>query len=157
MESRREFLKKLGLFGTVAAATTLPLSAVASMVEKGIDHGQDSILKTKIKVWCYKQFSNDTAESKYFLSERECIVDELIWKSGWDSNPIGAMQNISYMTKEEGKQIQVCPIQKEVTLEEYIHNQIYPYTFDGDGGLVHLSKLSKSYKQTANSRWVNAE
>jgi hypothetical protein len=147
MESRREFLKKLGLFSSAVVATTIPLSAVASMVEKGIDHGQESILKTKIKVWCYKQIcSDDTVsdrnpESKYFLSERECIVDELIWNSEWFSNPIGAMQNISYMTKELGKNIQVFPIQKEITLEEYIDNHIYPYTFDGNGGLIHLRDI----------------
>lgn len=126
MESRREFLKKLGLFGAVTAATTIPLSAVVSMVDKGIDHGQESILGKEIDVWYYTQIDGMNEISKYFLTQREAIIDELIWKSGWDSNPIGAMQNIAYMTKEENKEISLSTKNKKVTLEQYLQSHINP-------------------------------
>lgn len=129
MESRREFLKKLGLFSSAVVATTIPLSAVASMVEKGIDHGQESILQKEIDVWYYiqqegREHMNEI--SKYFLTQREAIIDELIWKSGWDSNPIGAMQNIAYVTKEQGKEITLSTKNKKVTLEQYLQSHINP-------------------------------
>jgi hypothetical protein len=126
MESRREFLKKLGLFSSAVVATTIPLSAVASMVEKGIDHGQESILQKKIDVWYYKQHGGMNETSKYFLTQREAIIDELIWKSGWDSNPVGAMQNIAYVTKEQGKEITLSTKNKKVTLEQYLQSHINP-------------------------------
>lgn len=126
MESRREFLKKLGLFGTGVAATTLPMSAVVSMVEKGIDHGQESILKKEIDVWYYTQCDDMEAESKYFLTQREAIIDELIWKSGWHSNPIGAMQNIAYITKELGREIKLSTKKTTITLGDYLQSHINP-------------------------------
>ena len=79
--SRREFFKKLGLVGLAAVATSLPIDVIGSTENKDVK----SLLKQKIKVWYYYQCGD--IESKYYMTEKESMIGEMIWKSG-GSNPI---------------------------------------------------------------------
>ncbi len=122
MESRRKFLKKLGLGSLVVAAAVSPI--IAHAVTKGQELNFDNpeqLLCQEITVFRSKY--DWGAVGKAFRTRKECEWDMLLQSSGWDSNPIGALNNWAYMINSDNKDPKDYIkniVEEKITLKQYL-------------------------------------
>lgn len=122
MENRREFLRKLGLGSLGVAVSVSPF--IASAVDKGIELDftkPEQLLNQEIKIFRWKE--DWGAVSNAFKTREECEWNLLLERSGWSSNPTGALQNWAYKINEENKDPKDYVkniFEEKITLKQYL-------------------------------------
>ena len=124
--SRRDFLKKLGLGGLGVVALSVPV--ISQAISNPNINTIEDFLQVPVVTYRYKIVNGSSpsdpliALSQSYFSKQECVWNFFLSKSGWESNPIGALNNLAYMLEQKENLSPVDYIvEQKITMKEFLN------------------------------------